>query len=409
MKKRIILSTVDQGILSALNFFVNMFLIKTWSIENYGMYTIVFSIGLLLIGLQNALINTPYSISWAKGTAGTVRFELVNLLFCIIFPLLVMGVFYLYAEYNGFKLESISVFLYLVGMLFKEYLRAKWIVEQKIKLALVSDVLYIALIALFYAMFEISNLAINFDLDVLLIIIAISSLLSIVVAIKNEVLSVLLPPYKGLFGYSQVWQQSKWSLVGVLSTELQNRGYIYIISTFFGLGTLGIIQAGKVFFGPLNLLISGWGRVVRPVLAKFYHNHEYDKFKKTLNTSYLSFAVINISFCLIIMTFWGSIDSYLYENRYENIAIIVLQWGAVNLFAQMRGIFGIGLQATNRFDLLARATIVGSIVSFAVLFVVVFFELPIYAITSVILSEIVALSIILHYLNKRSFNGGATT
>jgi len=66
MKKRIFLSTVDQGLLSVLNFSINIFLIKIWSTEYYGVYSIIFALCIVQTGLQNALINTPYSVNFGQ-------------------------------------------------------------------------------------------------------------------------------------------------------------------------------------------------------------------------------------------------------------------------------------------------------------------------------------------------------
>ena len=53
------IAAIDQGMLSALNFIVQIILIKTLPKYEYGYYSVAFAIILYLVSLQNALINTP--------------------------------------------------------------------------------------------------------------------------------------------------------------------------------------------------------------------------------------------------------------------------------------------------------------------------------------------------------------
>jgi len=401
MKKRILLSTVDQGLLSALNFLINLYLIKEFEVEVYGMYTLMFSIALLAVGLQNALINTPYSVRAAHGKSDAFKFELVNLLYCLISPFLISILFYIFTKNNDSAIATSSVFLYISGMLYKEYLRSKWVVDEKLEYAIGSDILYIVLIALSYIFIDGNDSVGVVDLNLLLLVFAVSSFLSVLIAIKNEIITILSSSFKTLFNYAFVWRQSRWSVVGVITTELQNRGYIFIVTVFFGLGMLGFIQAGRVFFGPLNLLISGWVRVVRPVLSKLYRDNEISKFNRILNGSCISFSFVNIVFSLFIFTFWGEINLYLYEGRYENIFIVVIQWALVSALTHIRSVYSIGLQSTNRFDLLSMATVIGSIAAFIVLAGIVIFDFSMFAVSSIILSEIVAAIVIVKHLRSQ--------
>mgnify|MGYP000016899369 FL=1 len=295
---------------------------------------------------------------------------------------------------SSIDINYLYLFLYFFSFLYKEYLRNKWIVNKKINNALVSDLSYILIILLSYSFINLNTPQLDIDINLFLIIFSMSGLISIIVGLKSEILSIISTPLSTSLNYSSTWKQSRWSLIGVMTTELQNRSYIFIITTFFGLEVLGIIQAGRVFFGPLNLLISGWGRVVRPVLAKLYQNNNIAKFKKIINISYLSFLLVNIAFGFFIFLFWDVINSNLYDNKFDNILQIVIQWGVVNLFLHIRSVSSVGLQATNRFDLLSFATVIGATSTLISLSLIVYYNIPFYAISSIILSEILAFLII---------------
>jgi O-antigen/teichoic acid export membrane protein len=63
------IAAADQTLLSAVNFVVQIILIKTTSKDEYGLYSLGFSIIMYLMSFQNAIVNTPITVTLAERTS----------------------------------------------------------------------------------------------------------------------------------------------------------------------------------------------------------------------------------------------------------------------------------------------------------------------------------------------------
>merc|ERR1711879_116038 len=67
------------------------------------------------------------------------------------------------------------------------------------------------------------------------------------------------------FFQRHVWHKARWTLVGVLTTELHSRSYLFLTGSFFGTAAVGTLQSARIPFGPLSLMITAWSRFSRPL------------------------------------------------------------------------------------------------------------------------------------------------
>src|SRR5688572_12629236 len=58
MRKRLAVSLVDQGILSAAGFGLNLILIRSWEPATFGAYAVVIAISTIAYSVQTSLIGT---------------------------------------------------------------------------------------------------------------------------------------------------------------------------------------------------------------------------------------------------------------------------------------------------------------------------------------------------------------
>ncbi|WBA81509.1 hypothetical protein [Endozoicomonas sp. GU-1] len=408
MKRNVILSVIDQGGLSAFNFSVNVILIRVLTPENYGLYSLLFALGLTATSIQNALINTPLSVRWSRSNyIEKIKLEsslsLVNTFFLIIVFILSLLLSSYLSEDNTL---TVAIALYITSVPAREFIKSRFfskvLVQQVINLDVIFVLLSALLIFLSYFLYGTVNL--------------ISALMSIAVAGYTSAFygkASLKMKVDGqirtndlLKEYVTIWQESRWSLVGVVTTELQNRGYIFIVSLFFGNATLALLQAGRVIYGPLNLLTAAWGKVSTPYLSGLFFNSQLRAFQKYLLIAGSGFILFNLIFGIILYTAWPYLEPLIYGGKYSDIAIVVFLWAVVTVLIQVRSTGSVGVQAMNCFKPLAFATIYGSLVSGIVLLSVCLINQPIWAIFSLLSGEMIALFyiviVIKKYINEQS-------
>ncbi|WP_028111732.1 lipopolysaccharide biosynthesis protein [Ferrimonas kyonanensis] len=398
MKTQVIVSTVDQGILSAFNFALNLALIKLWQPAEFGVYSIVFMLSYVLISLQNALINTPYSVLVpASDNPDHLRstLSLSNGLFLVSLTLICYALLHLPLLQQDFS-GNLAITTFFAIRLLREFLRCRWSSELILMPVLVADLLFVVFFLVLMGIWQSQHPLHQFSLEHLLWFLSLSQLLGMVYLLKQEFPLFTLTRWSALpRHYAPIWDQSRWSLVGVITTELQNRGYIFIVGLAFGPTVVGFIQAGRVFFGPLNIITSAWTRIAKPTLAKLHAQGERQQFQTLTNQGALGFLLFNLVFGVLLWLAWPWLQPQLFGDQYAGIGFVVAQWAIATLLFHLRSTYSAAIQAQNRFKPLAMATIWGASLSLGILTILALAQASNWVIFTVIFGEIVAFGYIL--------------
>lgn len=401
MKKQVLLSLFNQGCTSIFQVLLSLYMIKYWSLEEFGVYSVIFAIGLVVVGLQNALVNTPYSILQPSKLSNiepsVLEYSLLTiniLLTIVVFSFSVLTIF----VFTEFPIGMIILIpLYFCSFLFKEFYKNIAIVKEMMSLVAVVEI-YGIIIALIF-LYALSGSVFQITLAVVLLSIIISNfLVAVVICLKIGSIFNIKNPILCLGVYKlKVWNDSRWSLLGMITTELQNRGYVFIIGLFLGAAEVGLIQAGRVFFGPLNLLTGAWGRIARPRLAVLHQLNDMKKLRYIIWVSLLGFIVFNIFFGCVLFLIWPFLNNTMFENQYDSIWIIVVLWAVATLMLHIRSVFSIAAQSMSKFKSLAFSTLIGASVSLTLTLVLAINNSPNTVVVAIILGELLTTIYILNY------------
>lgn len=403
MRKNITLSFIDQGLVSAFNFALNLVLIKWWAPEEFGLFSLIFAISFVLMSLQNALINTPYAVLVpASEHPHALRHTLshANLYFVLVITV-ILGMLLTFITPLSSQISAISIAAFIGTRLLREYLRSRWSSELEFKPVLKVDVAFSLLMLVTVAGLSLNNANTLINLETLLWVLTACQLLSVLTLLNLErKLLVSLPLKLSIPGYAAIWEQSRWSLVGVTTTELQNRGYVFVVGAVFGPASLGLIQAARVFFGPLSIIAGAWTRVAKPTLARLFSKQQYDEFTKSLIQAGIAFTLFNLVLALALYLLWPWLKSTFFNSAYEQIGFVVAQWALVTLFFQLRATTSVGLQAQNRFKELAMATVWGAGAAMTSLGILSLLGNDSWVVMSVFVGESVALLYLIKLLRQ---------
>lgn len=408
MRKQVAYSLIDQGFLSAFNFALNLLLVRYWKPSEFGLFAILFSLGFIFTGLQNALVNTPYSV-WVPAAESRTKANLLRqslaqtnvlLIIVILLPLTLL------LSLQAIPLEitnPLALPAYYGATLIREYLRSRWTVEMQLSRVLLIDLVYLTSFCLIAICCLWLNGIASFQLEQLLWSLASAQLIGASLLLvdefrllKRSTLSLWLSQYK------PIWQQSRWAVVGVSTTELQNRAYVFVVGAFFGTAAVGFIQAGRLLFGPLNIAVSAWTRVAKPTLAKLWGQHEAAKFLTLSHHGVLGFIVFNLLFSCALWLAWPLISQHVYGDKYVGVEVVVTQWALVTLVFHVRSVYSAAVQASIRFKQLAFATIAGGLVSLITLLLICLFGDSFWSVSSIIIGEAIACIYVFNLLPKRA-------
>ena len=262
MKKKIGITVVGQGFVGLVNFLITLSFLKFSSPGEFGVYALIFSIMLLFGGIQNALVNTPLAVYHAAALDHTLQtdidqsIKLVSRVNNLMAALMVFLAWWLLAGADW--LFSAAVGLLILAHQVREYHKNRAIVMAEVTKSALSDILYSVMFVMAMAYLAQTEVTVEYVVYSQILAMAISSFIFIGSPVKSIGIKPAWQTYRAIF------TDSRWSLLGVFSSEIQSRGYIYILAYFFSANIVGLVQAGKVFFGPLNMVVMAWGKIYRP-------------------------------------------------------------------------------------------------------------------------------------------------
>ncbi len=414
MLQKYLLTFCNQGLLSLLNFALNVALLRAWAPIDYGIFALTLVLALTIEALQNALVNAPLSVyvPVMHRRAPRVLTEImlssvsaimaVAALICgIVFGLAVFG------EARYPLLTALGVGAFMGSQLLRAYGRSYLFTQLRPARVAVSDVTYVTVgstvfVLLWFAPDMIVPATVFWILTIANVI---ATLLSFWVA---QVALRLTLRRRILRRYAEVWRDARWALAGVVTATLQSRAHVLVVTAAFGEAVFAALAAGAVLFGPMRLVLQAWGMITRPFLARAVGRRDRREIVMTNRFSLGAVLAGYMAFVALLYLLWDQVEIRLYAGKYEDMEIIVVLWAAVSLLFAVRALFSIPLQSMRQFKRLAFATAMGavvSLVSVTILALTLGFQ---YSVAGVGLGEAVSLVYVIYIYRRYMRNLAAT-
>lgn len=355
MKKDVIWGLLDQALQSVTNLCVGIILIHYATKEEYGLYGVGFASLLLLIGFSNAIVSTQMTV-----LAPTKKQELQNH-FCAS---LIIGFFLWLIPLFSIVATITLIFSYVYDL--SEY-------EKLIYAVLLSSpptILIEIMRRYFYLKLRPKTV---FKMGLLYTFIYFISLTAILLNTKNNlhVYALLTNGFASLLAASiffsmsdmswrgafctsseslkECWKDGKWALGGVLVTWGQIQGYVYVLALIEGSALVAEANAARLFLAPINVLSTGFSKVVMPRLVKFRINDKWQQAIITARKILIIMLVIIIaySFSIYFIKDW-IIDRFM-NHDYKDIGILIYYWSIFFICQAFRTNNSILLQAFRLF------------------------------------------------------------
>lgn len=353
---RSILAAFDQGLISLVNLIVQLILIKTVSKDEYGYYSLGLSIIMYLMSFQNAVVNTPITVSLAekdeyeknKYVASVFNGQFLFLLIICSIGAVISSVYLTFNRESLLAALIMSLFIGSFGVLNREFLRSFFFAEEKplkvLKLDFYYALLYLSLIGV---------TSLVFKLNVPLVIIFMGLAASFDSLILNKSFKYKFNFDEMKKSFKENWLISKWALIGITVTHLQGFSYLYIIGLFIGSAAMGEVSASRLLFMPLGLVINGWGNVIRPYGAKLREEGRLRSFYKNLVLAGLLFPIIVMALTGILYYYSDIILKYFFTGNYKAIFEYLVFWAIMSSVGFIQANASYGLQVIKKFKSLA--------------------------------------------------------
>jgi O-antigen/teichoic acid export membrane protein len=406
MKKSLTLSVLDQGLLSVFSFAVGLLLIRQWSAapELFGLYSIIFAMSFVASSAQNALIAAHLSVmrpavkNRAEEGLLLKSFWLANLALIAV-SVLLTGVSAAIAWGRSDPMLAIAAAGYIGGVLLREYVRVYYFSEMNVGRVILADAVFVLASAVGLCIYWLVSGG-DLRVSTLYFLFAAASALGALPAIISRWHDFGLPLNRDVRrAYIRIWrEQARWALLGAVTTEIQNRGYIFVVGAFFGTAAVGMLQAANLVFRPLGLLVQSWGRIARPLLATRLAAGAVRSAQSFAHLSAVCFVVLTVLFTFAVAAAWPLLERHIFRGAYSEIKPLVILWGIATAVTMLPAVYSMQAQGLGKFRELSGASILGALTSAAALAVVVLAGDFAWSVSAIILGQLASLGLILAIL-----------
>ncbi|MFZ6656356.1 lipopolysaccharide biosynthesis protein [Undibacterium sp. TJN19] len=337
-----ILSVIDQGLLSALNFAIGILLMNLVAKDDYGLYVQLYAGGLLVGLVVDSWIAGPLT-TVASSVMGDTRKSLLRHYWYkqVIWTLGMGALAFAIVEFfpaathysNKYWLLGAAFFAYLFGNGIREYGRTVGFIQADIISVLRQDVLYVCLVAGGLAALYFSQ---HFDLVTVFTALAISSFLCTLVSrqhflahteaeveahAEEEIRQALVDHQETISGHG------RWAVSGAIVGWLSNYSYVYLSGAWLGVAAIADLNASRLILMPIPLAVAAWSRVARPEASRLMAASNWSGLRRLTLFSIAGIELVVIAYVLVLLAALPWLEAHVISAKYSGLDPMVMLWG----------------------------------------------------------------------------------
>ncbi len=359
----------DQAIVSGTNFLAGVAVGRYCTTGEFGLYTLCFSLLVLVMNIQNALIATPYIVFSPRLSGeeleGANSRSLVHQVW--FSGLVAAGLFLAGAVLPaGLGPAGMSAVLYSMGavipfLLFREYTRQVSFAWLRPDSAFLAD---LAVAAVF-----LGGIYLLVDRGVL------SAARTFIVSGAACALAAAgwFLRYRRRFpfcgdrrpplDFRREWEFGKWPLAGGITYLAGSQLYLWTLAGFHGTSATGMLSACASAVYLANPFIIGIGNFLCPRIMHAYGGSDAPGARRIVRTGIAIVAGVLGPFCLLLMTFGDTVVQTIYGAKYAGYGLAVGLLALSQLVETITLPLGFELYAVGRPDVSFRSNAAALIVT----------------------------------------------
>lgn len=366
LKSKSTFALLDQGIVSITNFSSGVIIGRLAGPDELGLYSLGFTLVLLLTTLQDTLTTAPYMVYSPRLSpeerryyfGSTLAHQLaISFASTILLAFATLLLFIFQPNYRiGTVLLSLSTVLFFITT--REYLRRIYFANLDMQLPLFFDafssVIQLTTLLLLAKTDRLSAVtaywAIGFAASIILVFWARSVRTRCQIAI-----------FRVREDFRHNWSFGRWLLISAALFALTMNVYPWLLTMFHGTASAGVWAACMGLTALGNPILLGMQNVIGPRIFHAYANGDLQSLKKAVNSSATIFGITLAPLVVLLVAIGGILVAWIYGDAYfgNGTTVAVLSCNMLLtavIFPFSRAIFALG-----RTDLDLRINIIGLI------------------------------------------------
>lgn len=354
------LGMVTQGLSSAANFGIAVYLVRKLDPAGFGLWGLGFSIILLALGLANGLllsqmvVGLPHRKPWMR--EAYMRSVLVGTLLLAtilsVLGLLVAALAGLRGDAGGDASLAATTGVAAGGVITLHYFVRQSFSVSRERVAVLLNLVLLASLTVAVAWVERRELGISASSAMLIyggahFCAALCGALVLPVPTRHWQIAMVR---RDLL---DVWQQGRWASAGVSVSWGQSQAYVYLTPLFFGLAGLGAVNAARMIVAPLIMMLPAISQVALPRFSVLSAEHPGQLGHAGLRLSVV-LGSLAVMYALIVWLGYDWLSLLLLGEVREELFWITMAWCLLAGLALVRQVATVIMQALRDFLVLFR-------------------------------------------------------
>lgn len=353
----------------------------------FGIAAILLIISQLALSISSSLLCAPFQVASHNVDNQDLAFHAADLLLAWGAGLLTAAI----GVWLGATPLDVGLFgLYTTIAVFRWFARAVAYARGEPMRTIVSDlVLGSSAIACISVMVLFDQVSLRWAFGSLLLSVSLSTLPFGRSFLPNRVTVASL---RHISQYRTVWQQhSRWSLLGVVTTEVTVNAHAYLVTLILGPAAFAPVAAAALLIRPVGLAMNALSDFERPRMARLVSAREGDTVRRAMSEFTLTLMLVWFSSVIgaIVLLLWWPSAVVPAQYALRDFAIGVSLWFVVALVRILRTPAGVLLQASGNFRELAHASYASCAVSVVTVLGLILWAGAIWSVLGIFLGEVV--------------------
>ncbi|CAN7622089.1 hypothetical protein [Rhizobium sp. LjRoot254] len=402
--QRYALAVFAPSSVSAAHFVVQLMLLATLTPAEFGSFAFLMIVVQFGFGLSNALISTPYTVEVSShadsdGDRRTMFFT-ANALFALVFGFGVYLVGSLISDGRWITLFSIFAVLAMI----RWFGRAHNYAMLRPASSGISDIVYAMSLVITVAAMAWSG---KLTMETVTFAFVIATLLGCL-CLGGDFMVRQLGSWGSLVSYREIWSgQSRWTLLGVVTTESTANIHSYLVTLLAGPAAFAPMGAAALFVRPVLLSVSSLSQLEIPILGRAIASGDMAQAAATSRRflhALLAIWVATAALAYAVITF---IPSVIIKPAYSlgEVEVAVLLFLVISLFQVWQGPNSALLQAARHFKQLSKVSVTSCGFSIAGALIALALLPPVYSLLGIAIGQLVMAALMARLARKTFVEG----
>jgi O-antigen/teichoic acid export membrane protein len=326
-----LVSTIDQALLSALNFGLAFLLIHSATKDEYGLYAQLTSLQSFFSPIHAGIFVSAYlAIATRQQGNQLLRFRAsMARSECVVAvgsALIVFGTCFLGGRIFGSALTlgtSTAFCAALVGLWWREFIRTTQFAQLNYRQALRVDAIYCAAsVAATTAVATLMTLSVRNIFWCL----ALGAVIAAATPLISSIRGAVVDAQEIWRDLRLSWRIGQWDVLGSIVTWGYQQSYVYFAALHGGLASAAEISAARLLVTPLALTWTSYANVLRPRGSQLLSVGSHSELHRLAFRSSAFVVVGTCGYAIAMLAALPFLQRLAFANKYEHLAPLVLCW-----------------------------------------------------------------------------------